>query len=98
MTTPVAPLAYTHKPPNIEVVKWENGVTDIEALADWMNTDVPDAFALRIGAMGGTLYVYHEATDTTWSANNGRYIAKDVNGKFFKLEVDELVGFYDPIL
>lgn len=86
---------YTRKDPNIEVVKVDYYQINLTELDEWLNENNSFEYdtiqstvmpALVTGWQGGNLSVTH-----------GDYLAKDTNGKIFKLSEETLLAFYDEV-
>lgn len=85
--------SWTHKPPNIEVFKFDSA--SLEDIAVWLSDNLPlDGYsvtpfgnALRFGADG----------EPPHYAYNGCYIAKDSDGNIFVLDEPILKAFYNPV-
>lgn len=98
MTTPVpfAVLDYTHKPPDLQVVQYNEGITDLQAVADWVNTgEAPGTYTVESGWR--VMIVRHTVTEAFVAVSIGHYLAKDQNGNYFTISSQLLGAFYDLV-
>lgn len=95
----VTPLSYTLKDPAIELVKFDtSSVETMEDVRDWVIANLPQDHTVTLQtAMGGSLFWSGPGTSPT-GLFAGNYVAKDTNGKLFKLTQELVDAFYDQVV
>lgn len=87
-------LSYTRKGPEIETFKFEYGSTNLAELIVWLNTDTIGDFEAWPSTTGPAVVIAHD-TLPVLNVSNGEHVAKDSNGKIFKIQQPLLDAFYD---
>lgn len=93
----VTPLNYTRKDPDIQIVKFEGNVSEMEEIRDWVLDQLPEGSVATLNTTMGNLAFRHVDNEIGYNVSRGHCILKDSNGMLTKIEEPILRAFYDLV-